>query len=242
MYGTACRTGLLSTSLGRSAFLLAYHRYKAWAEAAHVEALRPLVPKGSTVVDVGANVGFYTRHFTNWVGPRGKVIAIEPEAANFASLKRMVLRKGSTNVEAVRAVAAEVSGTLKLEINPFHPADHRISASGVDVPALTLDDLLLDGGRPPVSLIKIDVQGAEERVLMGATAVLRKLRPMLFVEVDDAALTSMGSSAVRLLGLLGAHRYEICRFENRRSSPIELDKALSLCTPGTYVDFLARPR
>jgi FkbM family methyltransferase len=242
MYGTACRTGLFSTSLGRSAFLMAYHRYKAWAEAAQVEALRPLVPKGSTVVDVGANVGFYTRHFTNWVGPRGKVIAIEPEAANFASLNRMILQKGASNVEPIRAVAAEVSGTLKLEINPFHPADHKISPSGVDVPALTLDDLLLEGKRPPVSLIKVDVQGAEERVLLGATAVLRKLRPLLFVEVDDAALRGMGSSAERLLGVLAAHRYEICRFENKQPVPIELVKALSLSTPGTYVDFLARPR
>jgi FkbM family methyltransferase len=241
MYGAVCRTGLFSTSLGRNAFLIAYHRYKAWAEAAQVGALRTLVPKGSTVVDVGANVGFYTRHFAHWVGPDGKVIAIEPEEANFAALEQIILRRGSTNVEAIQAVAAEASGTLKLEINPFHPADHRISSSGVEVRALTLDDLLLKGDRPPVSLIKIDVQGAEEKVLRGATAVLRRLRPALFIEVDEAALAAMGSSAATLLGFLSTYRYELCRLGKGQPSQLDLRSAIALCRPGTYVDFLARP-
>jgi FkbM family methyltransferase len=241
IYGTVCRTGLFSTTLGRNAFLIAYHRYKTWAEAAQVSALRALVPKGSTVVDVGANVGFYTRHFANWVGPEGKVIAIEPEAANFASLKRMTLRKGCTNVDPIQAVAAEVPGTLKLQINPFHPADHRISSSGIDVRALTLDDLLLKGDRPPLSLIKIDVQGAEEKVLRGATAVLRDLRPALFLEVDHAALAAMGSSAESLLGFLSAHGYQLCRLGKGQPSRLDLDSAIRLCRPGTYTDFLAQP-
>jgi FkbM family methyltransferase len=241
MYGTVCRTGLFSTALGRNGFLLAYHCYKAWSENAQVDALRALVPKGTTVVDVGANVGFYTRHFASWVGPEGKVIAIEPEAANFASLKRMILRNGSTNVEAIQAVAAEAPGTLKLEINPFHPADHRISSSGLDVRALTLDDLLLKGERPPLSLIKIDVQGAEEKVLRGATAVLRNLRPALFLEVDDSALGAMGSSAESLLGFLQGHDYHLCRLGRETPSRIDFSSAISLCMPGTYADFLARP-
>ena len=241
MYGKVCRTGLFSTALGRNAFLIAYHRYKAWTEADQVNALRAFVPKGSTVVDVGANVGFYTRHFAHWVGPEGKVIALEPEASNFSSLKRMTSQRGLTNVEPVQAVAAEVSGTLKLQINPFHPADHRISCSGIDVRAVTLDDLLLERDPSPVSLIKIDVQGAEEKVLRGATAVLRKLRPALFVEVDDTALAAMGSSAESLLGFLADRDYYLRRLDKGQLSRVDLDSAIRLCRRGTYVDFLAQP-
>src|SRR5207247_124015 len=121
----------------------------------------------------------------------------EPE--NFARLNRMIAKHGlSSVVETIQAVAAEQEGELKLELNSMHPADHKIATTGIAVTAHTIDDLLAKRNCPAVSLIKIDVQGAEERVLRGATRTLEKSHPALFIEIDDRALAAMGSSADRL--------------------------------------------
>jgi len=130
---------------------------------------------------------------------------------------------------------------LHLQKNPFHPADHRIADAGVKVRAVTIDNVLRERGRPKVSLMKIDVQGAEERVLRGAMGTLRELRPAVFMEVDEAALRAMGSSAESVLELMVSCRYEPHRIVN--SGPVRVSKAEAarLCSNGTYVDFLFLP-
>jgi hypothetical protein len=84
---------------------------------------------------------------------------------------------------------------LRLAINPFHPADHRIGEEGLAVRAWTIDELVAARGWPAISLVKIDVQGAEVRVLRGARATIARFHPPLFVEVDDRALEEAGFSA-----------------------------------------------
>ncbi len=240
-YKAVCRTGLMSTWLGRAVFLMAYERYKGIWDADHLKALAKLVRRGTTVIDVGANVGFYTRRFAEWVRPGGEVIAIEPEEVNFATLKRVIARRGLVNVRGVQAVASESAGFLCLQKNPFHPADHRIAPAGVKVSAVTIDDVLRERGRPNVSLMKIDVQGAEERVLRGALETLQKLRPAVFMEVDEAALRAMGSSAESVLELMVSCRYEPHRIVNGGPVRIGRAEAARLCSSGTYVDFLFLP-
>src|SRR6185503_14448504 len=151
-YRAVSSTGLLSTRLGRRAFAFAYDFYKSRWEAADITALKKFVRVGTTVIDVGANIGFFTRHFAEWVRPGGIVIAIEPEGRNFAGLNAMLSRRGLVNVEPVQAVAAEAPGTLKLFVNRRHPADHRISDTGTDVRAITLDGIMEQHGWPNLSL------------------------------------------------------------------------------------------
>jgi len=240
-YKVVCRTGLMSTRPGRAVFLAAYERYKAIWDSDHLKALAKWVPRGTTVIDVGANVGFYTRRFAEWVRPGGEVIAIEPEELNFSTLKRVIARRGLVNVLGVKAVASERAGSLYLQKNPFHPADHRIAAEGMKVTAVTIDDVLRERGSPKVSLMKIDVQGAEERVLRGAVGTLREVRPAVFMEVDEAALRGMDSSAETVLELMNSCRYEPHRIVNGTPLRVSRVEALRLCSSGTYVDFLFLP-
>jgi FkbM family methyltransferase len=243
VYAAFSRTGLLSTRLGRSVFVAAYDLYKSRWEAAEIAALRSFVRPGTVAIDVGANIGFFTRRLAEWVRPGGLVIAIEPEAQNFEALKAMLSRRGLLNVEVLQAVAAEAAGTLKLEVNAFHPADHRISENGTAVRAVTLDGLMEEQGWPEVSLVKIDVQGAEERVLRGALEVIRCSHPVIFMEVDEAALVQMGSSAQTLLRLVGGLGYEVCRLEKGRlTARLPVEHVVSMCRAGTYADFIFVPR
>ncbi|HVJ54191.1 MAG TPA: FkbM family methyltransferase [Aliidongia sp.] len=159
-----------------------------------------MITPSTSVIDIGANVGFFTRRFARWVSGGGRVIALEPEPKNFEALVRVIDRRGlSAVVDPVQAAAAETEGTVFLKLNPDNPADHRLAQDGISVPMVTIDGLMAERGWPRVSLIKIDVQGAEFRVLQGAGQTIERSRPTLFIEVDDAHLRLAGCSAEMLL-------------------------------------------
>lgn len=234
LYRAVSATGLLSTRPGRAVYEWSYDRYKEHFEARHVDALRPYVKPGTTVVDVGANIGFFTRRFGRWVGAGGRVIAIEPEPANVAALTRAISRAGLEGVvEAVEGAAAEAGGTLRLQLNPSQPTDHRLGERGIAVNAFTVDEILEKRGWPRVSLCKIDVQGAEERVLRGMTRTLEKFRPALFVEVES------GAQAESLLAHLAELGYRPRLLEKDGASPpLSPARALALSRAAGYLDFL----
>jgi FkbM family methyltransferase len=207
-YRVLLRTGLLETRPGYAVFERVYDLYKAVLEASSLRHVRDYVRPGSRIVDVGAHVGFFTQRFAAWVGPGGRVIALEPEPVNFGRLARRLRRTGlASRVEAINAAAVEASGSYRLRVDPTHPGDHQLAAEGLPVSGIALDRLLEQHDWRPISLLKIDVQGAEARVLAGATETIRRFRPSLLVEVDDGRLRRQGSSAEGLLGLLASLGY-----------------------------------
>jgi FkbM family methyltransferase len=191
-----------------------YFLYKRRIEAAGVEALRPLVRSGTTVIDGGANIGFHSIYFDHWVG-EGKVIALEPDARNFEMLNRTIRRYGLKHVETIRAAVTRVDGPVRLKVDPLHPGNHRISTTGdgVEVPGVTIDRILAERGWPEVSLIKIDTQGSELDVLRGAPVVIERSHPALVIEIDEKGLGQQGASLGELLLLLKAVQYEAYAFD-----------------------------
>jgi FkbM family methyltransferase len=242
LYALARRCGLFETAWGRRAFEWAYDAYKRWMEAADVEALRSFVEPGTWVVDVGANVGFFTTRFARWVSERGRVIAVEPEAANLARLKTALGDQGiADRVEVVAAAATAAAGPVFLAINPDHPGDHRLAARGATVPGVTLDGLVAERGWARVSLVKIDVQGAEPAVIAGAREVLRRFRPALYVELDDCNLREFGSSAAALIDTLAEMGYRPYRCRAGTPERVERqDLLVEAATAYTDVLFLSR--
>ena len=199
LHERAVRAGVLDRPRARLAFEFVYLGYKRLIEAGPVDGLRSLVAPGSTVVDVGANIGFFSLRFAGWVGPAGRVIAIEPESRNIASLRLHLKRAGLAGVvECVHAAAADRPGQLLLAVTPGHPGDHHLAAEGEPVEAVTVDELVAGDVRP-VTLVKIDVQGAEMMVLAGARAVIERDRPAIYVEIDGTALGRFGSSPRELI-------------------------------------------
>src|SRR5262245_20823643 len=121
VYRAFISTGVLQTDWGRRLFETAYWIYKRHYETGSLTWLRKSVKPGCAVVDVGANIGYFTLLFASWVGDAGKVLAIEPEALNYARLQRAVTRAGFDSVvECVRAAAADSVGAGFLELNPMH--------------------------------------------------------------------------------------------------------------------------
>ncbi len=236
LYRRTRQSRFLRSPLGRRLFENAYLAYKVLLEAGPIGQLQTFVAPGSCAIDVGANIGMFTMRFAHWVGEHGHVIAIEPEAQNFASLRRRIdASNHARRISAIQAVAAETAGVLYLDVNPDHPGDHKLGKAGVPTAAVMLDGILAEHGYPLVSLIKIDVQGAEMRVLAGATHVLARCRPALFLEVDDAALRRQGASAKELFGHLAGLGYRAYRL--RRFGPAQTIAATDIDT-GNYQDVL----
>ncbi|MBX3747146.1 MAG: FkbM family methyltransferase [Verrucomicrobiae bacterium] len=239
LYRLACLTGFPSTGAGRAFSEFCYDKYKAWMEAGDVDYLASLVASGATIIDVGANIGFFTMRFAGWVSGGGRVLAIEPETTNFQRLRHMVHRRGLRSiVEPIQGAANDENGKVRLHVDPFHPGGHRMDDAGVLVDAYTLDHLLVQRPHAVVSLVKIDVQGAEERVLKGMRDTLWRHHPALFIEIDPPALATMGSSVDRIVHFLAEFGYRVHRLaKGTRSPALSRDQMDDYLRKG-YADFL----
>lgn len=237
-YRVVRSTGVLSTTWGRWLSEGVYSLYKGIFEPS-IDHLRFLVHPGTSIVDVGANVGFFTLKFSKWVSDGGRVIAIEPEPANLDALNRAISRSKAANIDVIQAAAAEKEGELFLSLNPLNPADHRLAEQGVPVRAITIDGLLQSRGWPTVSLIKIDVQGAEPRTLAGAQETIFRFHPAIFIEIDDEALHAAGFSATPLIDSLRSYGYEMYALEKGTgNTPLSNDDAIFKRRDMGYADFV----
>lgn len=163
--------------------------YGTW-EPDVVAAFRAAVQPGQVALDIGAAVGFYTLLLAKLVGPKGRVYSFEPMAESRAVLEENVRLNGLAHVTVTPKAVMDYSGELELHVNNdgnvLHA--HLEYAEGVNgvrfvsVPCLSIDDFWEDKGMP-VHFMKIDVEGAEAKVLQGARRVIEACRPNLLIEL-----------------------------------------------------------
>jgi FkbM family methyltransferase len=153
-------------------------------EPAESRWLRDRLRAGHTMVDVGANIGYFSALASRAVGPEGSVVAVEPEARNLRLLRHNLWRNGCDNVWVVPAAAVDRRGVQALRLSATNSGDHQVHpearAGDVLVPSVALDDLL-DG--IPVDVVKIDTQGSDHLVVAGLERTLHASpRAVLLVE------------------------------------------------------------
>jgi FkbM family methyltransferase len=174
-------------------------------------------------VDVGANDGYYTLFAARRVGPSGRVVAAEPSSRERAHLQRNLGRNGLDNVSVVPAAIGAAAGLADLHLAHGVHAGHNtlggfahddvVRASLERVPIEPLDAVVARLGLAKVDFVKIDVEGAEARVIAGATAMLTSMRPLMLIEVNDKALRAQDNCADALMATLRDElRYEIFVF------------------------------
>jgi FkbM family methyltransferase len=171
-----------------------------------------MVEEGDTCVDVGANIGFFTVVLAEACGASGRVVAYEPEPANFAALAANADRartRGRT-VETMRAAVSDSAGVLTLVRGAESTLHQTVAGPAPDgegeaVPCVRLDDdLPARGVHGPIKLMKVDVEGHEVEVVRGAERTIRSGRlSAMVVEVTpgaaarelEALLASLGADA-----------------------------------------------
>lgn len=144
--------------------------------------LRP----GATVLDLGANIGYYTVMMGKIIGPTGKIYAIEPEPRNFDLLKQNISLNGMDDmVEARNVAAGEKEGKARFYVSEFSNLHTMlpISRDGKMTPGIkedsyievdTVDPSLFLVGKKPVDLIRMDIEGFEVEVFKGLERAIKE--------------------------------------------------------------------
>ncbi len=191
--------------------------------------VRSVLRPGMTFVDVGANIGLYSILAAKLVGATGTVLAIEPSPRERSALLGHLSRNGLSNVRVRSEAVSDEAGTTRLHLtdqywggqntmgSPVHRGVEIVNS--VEVDTATLDRLVLEEALGRIDCIKIDVEGAEAKVLRGSSDVLCTLRPVVLLELLEPALRQQGSSADEVLELLRGFGYEIYGFSAETGTP-----------------------
>lgn len=182
------------------------HEYKEMAFVLH------LVRRDEHFLDVGANIGSYTVLASGGAGAR--VTAVEPIPATFSHLERNVILNGlSEQTRLCRLGLSSSGGSLRFSLE-LDTVNHVLAENevlpGVDVPVMTLDDLV--GDDVPV-LIKIDVEGHELAVLMGGEKTFADTRLLAVIMETNGSSARYGVSDDELIAIMTRHGFSMFGYE-----------------------------
>ncbi len=145
-----------------------------------------ILKRGDIVIDIGAHLGYYTMLASRLVGDEGKVYAFEPDIDNYFFLGRHVKINRCNNVITLDAAVGDKVGVAFFD-NSSGSGTGKLSESGVrEVKTVDLDTFISTEDVTP-DFIKIDTEGAEMLVLVGAKSVLMNAKPIIFLSThgDD---------------------------------------------------------
>lgn len=164
-----------------------------------------LIQPGDTVVDIGANIGYFSLLFSKFVGRSGKVLSFEPAPEIVKKLNRNLELNAADNVSVSQLALSDSDGTAKFFPGPNYNTglsslrESDQSRAWFNVELSRFDKIAADWSR--ITLVKIDVEGAELKVLRGMQHFLQSKQPYLLLEVTDSFLRGLGDSAESLLEL-----------------------------------------
>ena len=218
-------------------------------EPFETEVIKKTVNKGDVVLDIGANIGYYTLIIARIVGENGKVYAFEPEPTNFSLLKKNIEINGYKNVELIQKAVSNKTEKIKLYLSQDNYGDHRIYDSAearlsVEVESVRLDDFFTNYNGA-INFIKMDIQGAEWAAVQGMSNLLRKQKDVkIITEFWPIGLKRFGIEPIEYLKLLlnlGFVLYELNE-QQKEIMPIDIHKLLEIYTPEkeNYTNLLAR--
>ncbi len=234
-----------------------YVRLDDWAVGARIavkrsyepevtRAMREALKPGMVMLDLGANIGYYSLLAASRIGPQGKVIAFEPGRESCDLLKLSLDANGFRNVTVHNCAVADINGVVGFGVDDSNGAISRDdpAKSQYQVQAVKLDDFLKD--EPRLDVVKIDIEGAEGRAIQGMQGLLTRHRPIVFTEFFPAALQQQsaisGEAYLDLLTGLG-FRLAITRLEGTASEPQTREQIMQAYakTTSDHLNLVATP-
>jgi FkbM family methyltransferase len=188
-----------------------------------------LAGRSRTVLDIGANTGFYSL-LAGYAG--ATVLAFEPISSIADVLEGNVRQNGLADVRVFRCAVSDATGSVTMflpkadhglietsaSLNPEFHSEH---STKIDAEACTVDQV--SNGRQ-IDLIKIDVESLEEKVLSGAQRTIARCRPIIFVEIlsENDALARWGREVGYKFLTYGSnsHNYLLCPLERLEELPV----------------------
>jgi len=192
------------------------------------KVFQTLVKPGMTVVDVGANVGYFTLLAAWGTGPSGKVYAFEPEPKNFRLLSRNVDVNGMTWVTVNRKALWNKAGTAELYTTDACGGHSLIgntqpTTSGkIQVETIPLDNYLTPGQR--VDFIKIDAEGAEPFIMEGMQEVLKaNPKAKILLEFAPMFLKASGRDPMQFIDWIKGLGYSVKLVQHDATLTTDID-------------------
>lgn len=178
----------------------------------YVYHLPQLVKQGDKVIDIGANLGYYTCPLADLVGEGGRVYAVEPVPVIFSVLKRNVGKR--RNVELLNYALGEECRTIEMANDSVASAGYfgtgrnfvsegELSKDAVRFTAQMKRGSELFGGMEKIDFIKCDIEGYERVVLPELRPLIEKFHPTVLVETDGESRQQM----IRMFTELGYRAY-----------------------------------
>jgi FkbM family methyltransferase len=208
-------------------------------EEAEMELMCSLAKPGMRVIDVGANIGLYTVLLGKLVGPTGHVWSFEPYTPVVNYLEQNVRLNDLNNVTIVEKALDDKEGVSEFHVFPEgsdvynslgaanRPAEQLRAIHKIPVSVSTLDTVANELNISNIDLFKVDVEGAEERVVKGAEQLIRSSpNVQIIIEIYEPSAQQCGCSSIRLIEMLGNWGFSM--FEIGRNG------ALKCCTAESF--------
>jgi FkbM family methyltransferase len=168
---------------------------------------------GTLVLDCGANWGLHTLFMSRLVGVSGKVVAVEASPSICRILKKNILINQIQNIQVIEKALSNRDGSIQFNAGvgatTGRIAKEKEQGDMVEVPATTVDEVLRNQ-RADVSLVKMDIEGAESNALEGAYKTLSISRPVFIIELHSPENDlKVGENMIR-------HRYQLFRLNGEK--------------------------
>jgi FkbM family methyltransferase len=168
----------------------------------HTQTAR-LIKRGDAVLEIGTHHGFTMMLLSKLVGDEGRVLGVEPSPHNAMIASAQIGLNAAANCRVIQAAAANRKGRAKITFDSNAKVTE--SSNGIEVTTVTVDEL--DSTFGPFDVLKVDVEGFERQVLLGASALLKR-RPRIILELHSPLLAIFGSTVENVLSLLGPASYQ----------------------------------
>ena len=181
-------------------------------EPSSTDIYRRQLSPGMTIVDVGANIGYYVLIEAQALGNSGKIYAIEPAPKNFEMLqKNLHLNAVGCEIESHNLAISDHVGQVSFELagasNHHRLAVNGSSSNSIEVEATTLDVLLDD---EKIDMVRMDAEGAEWVILRGMRGILASDRPLkMFIEVHPKLIREYQGDLDQWLEMLADSRFDV---------------------------------
>lgn len=194
------------------------HLWKALSRQHHLELrsqFRPFIPSDGVVLDVGAHAGQFTKLFASMV-PMGHVHAFEPGSYALSILRTVKTLRRLSNVTVhacglgdsaavnVLNVPVKKSGSIGFGLSFIDDSQQpELRAVTEEIAIRRLDEVVAEHDIRRIDFIKVDIEGSEMRMLVGAKEALTRFSPALYIELANGHLARRGDSIEELTGYLG---------------------------------------
>lgn len=213
-------------------YKITYKAFKEKQDSFEISLMKKYIKPNDTVLDIGANIGFYAEILSEIVGEKGKVHCFEPDTINFKHLKDRCQKL--TNVQINNKAVSDKTEVIKIYTSKQLNVDHRTYKPDdydqeIDIDAIAVDDYLFSPfnsaqGDKEINFIKMDIQGFEMSAIKGMTKTLQSPHLKLLSEFWPYGMHKAGTSVLEYYIFLKQNNFYIYLIENNQLIELTEDK------------------